>query len=183
MKKDENGNWPYKLAVLLDRNRDISEEWYVEYYVYSEAIDDLVRKRIKVPKSFPTRRSGLAEAEKMISDTNQVLREGYHLKKDSPTIQSISETEDDLIVALEGLLKTISPTLRSKSAGTYKSQLNKLKTYANGRILTVSEFTTRDAIKFRDYLLLTLLNTPRTANNTLNHMNTLFGHLKERVKR
>ncbi|MBE9465499.1 tyrosine-type recombinase/integrase [Dyadobacter sp. UP-52] len=56
-----------------------------------------------------------------------------------------------------------------------------MKEYAGDRILIIQDFTDKDVIKFRDYLLTSLGNTPRTANNTIIHLNTLYRHLKDRV--
>ncbi|TDE16168.1 tyrosine-type recombinase/integrase [Dyadobacter psychrotolerans] len=169
---------------MRDRGGDLTKEWYFEYYAFDEASNDLIRRRIKIPTSLQTKKARMAEAVKIISDTNTLLEKGFYFKIPKTTIETdiVKESSNDLVVSLDKVLETIKSSLRPKTAGTHQSAINKLKDYANEKILDISEFTDRDAIKFRDYLISSLKNTSRTANNTLIHLNTVYGHLKDRVK-
>lgn len=183
MVKDLSGDKPFKRAVLRDRGGDLTKEWYIEYYAFDESLNDLVRKRIKIPTSFQTKKARMAEAVKLITETNLLLESGYHFKTVKTDIGTglVKDSSKDLIVVLEKVLGIIKPSLRPKTAGTYQSAINKLKAYADSKVLELPVFTDKDAIKFRDYLRSGLKNTARTANNTLIHLHTLYGHVKERV--
>lgn len=41
--------YPYKLAKLKDRDGDLTKSWYMEYYLFDENSDSLVRKRDRIP--------------------------------------------------------------------------------------------------------------------------------------
>jgi len=172
----------YKRAVLRDRKGDLSKEWFVEYYTWSDLEEKLIRKRIKIPQSCQDKKSRVEYANKLIARANQLLEKGYHVapKKPEPTKDLVQASNDDLILSLEATLSTISPTLRPKSVVTYNSAIAKLKEFYLVRP-TVSDFTTQDAIKFRDHLIITLKNAPRTANNTLIHLHTVYHHMKNRA--
>ena len=52
-----------------------------------------------------------------------------------------------MIVVLEKVLGVIKPSLRPETAGTYQSTINKLKAYADSKVLELPVFTDKDAIK------------------------------------
>ncbi|KAA6438574.1 site-specific integrase [Dyadobacter flavalbus] len=182
MVKDHNTHLPYKRAVLRDRKGDLSKEWFVEFYAWSELEEKLVRKRIKIPMSFRDKKSRVEHANKLIAKANKLLEQGFHFapKKPSPATDIVTESKNELILSLEATLSTISPTLRPKSVVTYNSAIAKLKDFLVDPV-DVSAYTTQDAIRFRDHLIITLKNSPRTANNTLVHLNTVYGHMKSRT--
>lgn len=183
MEKDHNGNWPFKRAVLRDRNGDLSKEWYVEYYAWDEASECLVRKRIKIPQSFQTKKARVQEANKIIADTNQLLERGYYFKKTSVDVKTdiVTESENDLLLSLEKVLDIINSSLRPKTNVTYRSATNKLREYANQQTFSIFKFTDKEVIKFRDHLVTVQGNSARTANNTLMHLATIYSHLKDRA--
>jgi len=183
MVKDHNGNRPYKRAVLRDRGGDLSKEWYVEFYAWDEVSQDLTRKRIKISKAFHTQKSRIEEGNKIISDTNEFLEKGFHFKRATvePGASILVGTNNDLVLALENLLIVLAPTLRPKTVVGYRSSINKFKTYGDGSSFDINSFSERNAVQFRDYLLATVGNVSRTANNTLNQLAVLYSHLASRV--
>ncbi|MGG7666150.1 hypothetical protein [Dyadobacter sp. BHUBP1] len=69
MEKDSKAEG-YKLALLRDRGGDLTKEWYIEFYVYSEEENDLVRKRVKIPLKYSSDESRRKFAAKKIDQIN-----------------------------------------------------------------------------------------------------------------
>lgn len=58
MTKDNKTGLPFKLAVLRDRDGDLTKLWYVEFYAFDEKSGQLVRKRVSISMNFATRKAG-----------------------------------------------------------------------------------------------------------------------------
>jgi len=174
--KGKMADKPYKLAVLRDRGKDLSKKWYVEYYVYSDKEDTLVRRTIQVPNSCKTIAAKKKFADATIKQINSLLVKGYYLKELVPEPKSKDES---LLVALNNVLTSIRPTLRLNGYRAYKSALNKLERYLPNDV-EIPAIEKSFPYVFRDYLLNELQNSPRTANNTLDSLSVLFNRLIER---
>lgn len=173
---------PFKLAVLRDRKGDLSKEWFVEFYAWSDAEKQLIRKRVKIPLAHQNVKSRTDYANKLIAKINRLLESGYHFSEKH--VASTSEgvpTKQGLVKSLQSILGTISRTIASKTVVTYQSALNKFKEYAPEQDPEIDNFRTQDALLFRDHLLNIKKNSPRTANNTMQHLLALFSRLQERT--
>ncbi|WP_149243076.1 hypothetical protein [Dyadobacter sp. 32] len=155
MVKDLSGDKPFKRAVMIDPGGDLTKECYIEYYAFDEGANDLVRKRIKIPTSFQTKKARMAEAVKLIAETNQLLENGCHFKTVMTDIETdlVKHSSNDLIVVLEKVLRIFKPSLRPKTAVTYQRAINKLKAYADSKVLELPVFTDKDAIKISHCVL------------------------------
>ena len=173
---------PFKLAVLRDRKGDLSKEWFVEFYAWSDAEKQLVRKRVKIPLAYQNVKSRTDYANKLIAKINRLLESGYHFseKSNSPTSEGVP-TKQGLVKSLESILSTVSRTIASKTVVTYQSAINKFKEYTPEQDPEIVSFRTQDALLFRDHLVNIKKNSPRTANNTMQHLLALFSRLQERT--
>jgi integrase len=173
---------PYKLAVLRDRGGDLSKWWYVEFYAYDETVGDLVRKRKKISMDFQDKKSRTNEGNRLVAIANDQLKKGYHFKKVEPEDQTKkTEQSDDLLLVLNYIVKILSTSLAPKTIITYQSAVNKLEIYGHKNRPLISMFTPSHAVNFRDFLTTTVGNSPRTANNTLQHLCALYSHYQERT--
>ncbi|GAB3938776.1 phage integrase SAM-like domain-containing protein [Larkinella terrae] len=169
---------PYKLAILRDRKGDLSKEWYIEFYAYSENNADLIRKRVKIPLSYQTDESRRKYAAKQIKEINKLLREGYHFKKE------YTGTEDSDIERLKPLLLVESfyaviedsyGYLRKKSKGTYRTAINKAAEYFSKDIELI-QVTKADVLKLRDFFL-KKGNSAYTTNKTIAHLAMMYNSI------
>jgi integrase len=181
MESDHKKNLPYKPATLRDRDKDLSKEWYIEWYAWDEGLNDLVRKRKKIPMSYQDVKSRTLAGNKMAAQVNKLLESGYHFKTVRVTALNPLLEIKDLVNALNYVINIVKPGLGSKTVGTYQSAVNKLEVFAGEARIMATDFTNQSSIHFRDYLITTLGNTPRTANNTLAHLGVLFSKYMERT--
>lgn len=182
MEKDHKQGLPYKLAVLRDRDGDLTKAWYVEFYAYDEKTQKLVRKRVVISMNFRDKKSRTAEGNRIAAQANELLKKGYHFTKEKVTIQPGKSPASELITkALQFSLEAAAPALGEKTVGTYQSAINKFTAYPPAAGVTVEQFEARHAILFRDYLLAEKKNSPRTANNTIHHLQVVFAKYQERT--
>ncbi|MEO6285841.1 MAG: site-specific integrase [Dyadobacter sp.] len=173
---------PYKLAVLRDRKKDLSKEWYVEFYAWDAEKCALVRKRIKIPMSFQDVKNRQAEGRRLVLAANNLLKKGYHFKKSVPEVQAGDlVTITDLVTVMQFILSATAATIAPKTIVSYQAAINKLQTYAGKRQLDIASFTAKDALAFRDHMLNTLKNSTRTANNTIQFLLSMFNRYQERT--
>lgn len=173
---------PFKLAVLRDRKGDLSKEWFVEFYAWSDAEKQLIRKRVKIPLAYQNVKSRTDYANKLIGKINRLLEAGYHFPEKPVALPSQEvPTKQALVKALQSVLDTISRSVAAKTIVTYQSAINKFKEYIPEQGLEIEHFRTQDALLFRDHLLNIKKNSPRTANNTMQHLLALFAKLQERT--
>jgi hypothetical protein len=164
---------------LRDRDGDLTKPWYVEFYAYDEKTEKLVRKRLVISMNFRDKKSRTAEGNRIVAMANDLLKKGYHYKKEGIAIQpGLTPDQEVLTKALQFSLEAAAPALGEKTVGTYQSAINKFKDYPPAAGMRVKEFETRHAILFRDYLLSELKNSPRTANNTIHHLQVVFENIR-----
>jgi integrase len=182
MDKDNQNLLPYKPAVLRDRKGDLTKEWYVEFYAMDDRKGELVRKRIVISMHFRDKRSRTAEGNRIVALANDLLKKGYHFtsKKTELTPDAL-QMNQDLIKSLQFVLDTTKGTIADKTIVTYQSAINKFEEYAPKHGFDIRDFSTKEATLFRDHLLNVKNNSPRTANNTLQHLTAIFSKLQERT--
>jgi len=142
----------YQLAVLRDRNGDLKKEWYVEFYVWNEQPDKLVRKRVKIPLSFKDKKSRIDQGNHLISKINGLLKAGFHYTIQTqkevflpPTIDLEENNKNILITSLDFALSVTKSSLKEKSIITYQSAINKLDYFLGNKIIDLQKFTSKDA--------------------------------------
>jgi hypothetical protein len=175
METDHKKNLPYKPATLRDRDKDLSKEWYVEWYAFDEAENAVVRKRKKIPMSYQDVKSRTQAGKQLVAKVNKLLASGYHFKKLLVTNENPLSENQDLINVLNHIINLEKPVIAAKTVITYQSAVNKLESFAGTNRLQVADFKMKNALHFRDYLITTSGNSPRTANNTLQHLAAIFG--------
>jgi integrase len=176
MKKDKVER-PYKLAVLRDRDGDLSKEWYIEFYAFDEEIGDLKRKRIKIPLVYATDESRRKFAAQEIADYNEVLRNGFYFKSEPRILNSAIKAEHMLIESLNSMLDS-STHLRKKSIGTYRTAINKLA-LALASDIPLSELNSPLIYRVRDQYIKNG-NSAVTANKSIDQLGQLYREFAKR---
>ena len=70
----EKRKYPYREAILSDQGGDLSKTWTVNYYVWSERKNALVRRKTLFKQ--PTKKERYDQAKNLIAVINEALREG-----------------------------------------------------------------------------------------------------------
>ncbi|TDE15304.1 tyrosine-type recombinase/integrase [Dyadobacter psychrotolerans] len=172
--------YPYIEAKLFRRKEDLTKRWYIEFGAWNEQTGSIEKKKIYCPAKFKTANQREIWARAICAEINAGLQKGALMVTESNVKQEPEKLK--LISSFSTTLDNIKKTIRSKSAITYNSAIKKLQVYTD-KIDTDFEllnFTSTQTIAFRDYLLNELNNSPRTANNTIEHLNTIYIHLSSR---
>jgi integrase len=174
--------YPYKLARLMDHDDDLTKRWWVDYYAWSEAKEKLVRKRVEV--TGPTLKLRQEKAAAIIREVNQKLKKGFIVSEgpvDEPVPIAKVESATNIEAAIALYLSVKGNTLKKNSSKTYKSALNRFKTYLkenNLLRLKIEKFTPAQAFAYIDGLTVELAN--KSVNNHLGAVESLFNFYLDR---
>ncbi|GAB3946178.1 hypothetical protein GCM10028805_16250 [Spirosoma harenae] len=190
MKSNKNTNGKYRLARLSDANEDLTKQWVVVYYLWSEEHQKLKRCRVIVKGNTGEERK--KDAAKVIREINQELRQGAIYQKRSAISQPIVLKEPDkseiekrsyLLDAIEYFLTVKKRSLKSNSHKTYRSSIKLFVQYLQeqglGRI-RLNQFTISQANGFMDYILTDVQLSNKSHNKHLGTYETLFNFYIQR---
>ncbi|MCP4440101.1 MAG: hypothetical protein GY810_14245, partial [Aureispira sp.] len=79
---------PFKPAKLYGSSSGLKTRWYINFYVWDELKNKLVRKRDYSINEYSTVVERKAYAKKRIAEINEVLEAGYYIKAVDPTKES-----------------------------------------------------------------------------------------------
>jgi integrase len=182
---------PYIEAKLYKRKGDLSKRWYVEFGAWNPYENSVEKKKVYCPAKFKTEKQREVWAKGVCDEINHGLRKGAVMVQEAKTPEA-PPAELQLLPEMESVLAVLGKTLRKKSVITYNSAFTKFKSFIAwtnepdnkvtpiSTAVTVSSFKSTYSIVFRDYLITQLNNSPRTANNTVEHLNTIYKHMSDR---
>ncbi|MEO1417131.1 MAG: site-specific integrase [Bacteroidota bacterium] len=154
-----------------------SWRWYIEYQIYDEVKDKLVRKRFTDIKG-STESEKRADAKKHIQNINKALKEGIY-KKDrdhSPKDLSIKK-------GIEYVIETKERELSKRSSANYRLMLQVFLEYlGNKRMLhkPVRSIKKEDIVIFLDNLMEERGISPATRNNYRRYVGSAFIAMQDR---
>lgn len=183
------GPFPYREARLSE-----GKDWIVEYGVWSEQQQKIIRKRTRIPafNKVDERRLYAAQLIQTINDqlgsptglVSEIVPDfatfvppGGVADADLITIKS------SLVSALDFFLKTKQKTLKKQSAKTYASCGQKFRLFLDHYGLTkmrLVQFTHQHAFAYLDYLTHQQQLANKTINKHTGFAETLFQYVKER---
>ena len=181
------GKYPYKEARLSDAGGDLSKQWVVEYYVWSEQQEKLVRKRVVL--SDPTAVARYQKAKEISKEVNAALKTGVVVDPIELPTQVKSEEKTDLSTdisiskALDYFLSLKETTMKRQAYKTYRSCGNIFREYLiNKKIkhLKLTRFDPTQAFAYLDYLKKELKHSNRTYNKHRGFCSTLFIFYRKR---
>jgi integrase len=181
------GKYPYKEARLVDGDGDISKRWVVEYYIWSEQQEKLVRKRIRISDATTEKR--YETAKQAIKEVNAALKSGYVVDPiNLPTVVKSKEHADlsaDISIskALDYFLDLKQTTMKKQAFKTYRSCGNILREYLTQKKikhLKLNRYDSTQAFAYLDYLKKELKHSNRTYNKHRGFCSTLFIFFRKR---
>jgi integrase len=169
----------YVLPKFYTCRGNLSERWYIEFKALNTETGELQKKRIVCPAKFETKKQREIWGKENCERITKLLEKGFCFTPESPG--EPERTEVLIQITIRSTLSVISATLRPKSVTTYNSALHKLEQYLQLEQLLLTTITQDQVIRFRDYLINVLQNSPRTANNTIDHLSVVYSHYQERT--
>jgi integrase len=114
--------FPYRLAVLKDRNGDISKRWFVEFYAWDKSTNQEVRKLIYLKARFKTKKEREKEGLRICQLINGKLQSGFII--DSKPKKQVEVTRNKPILFKEGVILAAKNKRASTDREHSKSNYN-----------------------------------------------------------
>ena len=167
----------YKLAKLNDGGGLLENQWFIYYYYEHPETFKFIRFRKWISSRIKTATGRRRKAAEITSYYNNLLRRGWNPFSDQEKRLTL------LIEAIDFVLKIKSKTVGKRTRHSYNSIAgiftNYLKTNNLGEI-SIEEMNKDIAQSFCDYILLERNYSPRTYNNHITSLKTIFNLLMKR---
>ena len=145
-------NYPFREAVLTDYKGDLSKTWWVNYYVWSEQKNELVRKRSRFSQA--TKKERYEQAKEFISVINDALKDGGFV--DEVVVQEIGVSKKSSVKsAMEFFLAAKKKIVSQNTIECYIKDLKVFEewTTKTGYLLKpISAIGTQEVFAFSDFL-------------------------------
>ena len=180
--KTQTEKLPFKAATLNDRGGDLSQRWYIQFWVWSDIERKTIRKwdyainKENGKDPADTLRIRRAYAKARIKSINDLLQDGYHIK------QKTEEKSIDMSVrqAMEYALKISG--LKGGSYNSYSSCMNIFLEWArvNGLDkINLDKFKRKDAYQYVDWRVSNGIKGT-TINNDVSYIKRFWSILQNR---
>lgn len=172
--------FPYKEAVLKDRNGSLDKKWYITFRVWHKQKNKLVQKYDYEINKFPDPSDRRRFARKYIRQMNAMLADGFIID------ESNLEPEKLKVIYLKDGFHDILEIKRNEySHGTYVSysqRVEMLLTWLKDNhkeFLPANELTQSMVLDFLDHMA-KKGTAPRTLNNYRDGLKSIFNEIKDR---
>lgn len=158
--------YPFKKAVLNDRDGDVSKRWYIEYSAWDVQAKALRRKYDTTINAIPTLDERYISARVIISQINDLLARGYHI--DAEKSKALAEGVFPKVAdAYERALDVKRNELSKESINSYSSTITVFKEWLQNtryKGLNINQLTVKHCYEFVDELSGRGIS-PRTINS------------------
>ena len=144
--------YPYREAILSDQGGDLSKTWTVNYYVWSERKNQLVRKRTEFNQ--PTKKERYQQAKELIAIINEALTTGGFVDEIVVPQTELSKTTT-IEKAIEFFLNAKRQTASENTIKGYVKDLKVFGDWAESVGLhhtQIQKFGTKQVYLFSDFL-------------------------------
>lgn len=177
----------YRLAVLKDRQRDLTKRWYVEFYAFDDAVGKLQRYPIYLPAKYKTDSERRKYAKALIHEINDKLAQGYQVGSAKVSIHESSFGDElkkvqsiKLVDAFKDAVAILKVSRKAgKSQKKYDTVYNVFEAFLKEKKfidLSVEEFTSEHAQRYSNYLVVDRNNENTTRNYMYNHTSSVFDY-------
>lgn len=167
----------YKLAKLNDANNSLDESWFVYYSYQHPETGKMFRFRRWISNRIKTKSGRRDKAHEMIREINSRLLQGWN-----PFAQSESRLTN-AINAIDHAVKIKSAAVGKRSASTYKSIAKIFTSWITNQKLghlSIGDINFHIVQRFFDNSLISESISPRTYNNRITALKTIFNFLVKR---
>lgn len=167
----------YKLAKLNDGGGSLEKQWFIYYYYEHPETFKFVRFRKWISSRIKTGTGRRRKAAELISYFNNQLKRGWDPFSDQ------EKRLTNLVEAIEFALKVKARTLGKRTKHTYNSISGIFMEYLKKQKLeniSIDEMNNEIAQSFCDHIILKRDYSPRTYNNHVTAMRTIFNFLIKR---
>jgi integrase len=174
----------YRLAVLKDRNRDLSKRWFVEFYAFNEETGKLQRYPIYLPAKYKTDAERRKYAKELVHEINAKLTQGFTVNSKAEVAKQETIKEDSkvalLITAFADAVAVLKVARKAgKSQKKYDTVYNVFEAFLkdkNFMDLSVQDFGSEHAQRYSNYLIVDRHNENTTRNYMYNHTRSVFDY-------
>lgn len=179
-------NTPYKLCVIRDYDKSLDKVWHVEYYIWDEVNQKLVRRRVTL--SDDTAKKRYEFAKQVIADIDQLLKGGavtnpVEKKREiNASVKSINNNSS-LQDTCSYFLQFHKSTLKIRTFETYATDVKRFVIFLKRHgldTMPLGKFDEQIAIQFLDELIVVDKISNRSRNNTKGTISTLFNFFRKR---
>jgi integrase len=172
---------PYREARLVIPHPDaLDQRWCVKYYVYDAQQSKVVRKRDFSCNSIKDLKSRKTWCNKFIAAINKKLQEGYHIDKQKSEKQDLERrAKGKKFISIAEATKMALESKKRLRPKTYKNYSDYLTGWLKeqDKNLHIQSVTHKSLKPFVGSLMARV--SPRTFNNYIQHLSTLFQYLVE----
>lgn len=187
----------FKLPVLKNRNGDLSKRWYLEYYLWDVAKNELVRQQRFCPLAYKSAKERRNWANKEIAILSDLLLKGYFGKQQpqpalktepipkSAEPQPTPELIEPAQKATEAILQIVDlkeKINRQRTGQTYRNTFNRFKEFLTAAKLfdlSIDQLKAKHFFNFSDFII-QKGQSNRYRNNMVNDLRTIFNELVKR---
>jgi integrase len=170
----------YKLCRVANSNGDLKKPWYVEYYIFSETQNKLIRKRHVLAQK--TAKERYAHAKLFSDHVNKMLLDGHTIQKIPKQKNTDLSPESTIIEAITNFIAYKEKTTKLRTFQSYTSDIRNFTAYLEENNLieiTVAKFTETIATKYIDDLSIKGFSN-RRRNNLKATISGIFNFLIKR---
>ncbi|MCX2762311.1 tyrosine-type recombinase/integrase [Aquimarina muelleri] len=157
---------------------------YIMYYVWDVQKNDLVRRRLYIPKKYKSDAEQIAFAKDRIKEINRLLADGFHIDR-KKTVKSNSKTKNIRSKTIYSIREATATFIEIKKAkklykrgiGFYSNNLERFLKWLEEQgqdSLWIGELDYQLIQQYFMYLLIHRKNSPKTYNNTLGVLKTFY---------
>lgn len=173
-------NHEYKLCRVANSNGNLKKPWYVEYYIFSETQNKLIRKRHVLAQK--TAKERYAQAKIFSDHVNKLLLSGHTIQKLPKQKNTELSPDSTIIEAIELFITYKQKTTKLRTFQSYTSDIRNFTTYLTENNLqetTIQKFTPAIATKYIDDLSIKGYSN-RRRNNLKATISGIFNFLIKR---
>lgn len=182
---------PFKPAYLYDAGGDLSKRWYINFYVWDELKNKLVRKRDYTVNDYDTVIERKAYAKKRIAEINEVLAAGFYIKAPSrPDLAQDKESKTNKLkeLPLMKIGEAFDYVLELKKQEVAKGSYKKIRQVRDSflKFFNTKEkpypfnYEKQDLIAYSDFLITVDKKSTKTRNDNITWLRHIFELFKER---
>jgi len=175
---------PFKKARLY-KPTDSNGRWYIIFYAWDVKQNQLVRKRDYSINEYKSTDEKVAFAKDRIKQINALLEKGYHIDEAKQQRQELIPRNKVLPIGevLFKMLEIKLPVLRPRTKSSYRHAAKDFLSFLDSiskSSYSPSSISKQDIINYSDHLLTEKRVGPKTRNNYLTYLRSLFSEMVHR---
>lgn len=175
---------PFKKARLYDAKGDLKKRWYINFHVWSELDNRMVRRKDYDVNDYKTLAQRKAFAKKRIKEINKLLDSGYYIKigvAEKEAVQEVKQEQMSTKEAFDYILELKKREVKHKSYLKIRQAVDGFLAFINLKKKTLPILITKkEVVAYSDYLVKDCNKSASTRNSYIFWIRHIFGLFLER---